>query len=67
MVNSGCRYKAYDCVCAGGRAGATLHYIVNDQYIKDDTFVLCDMGAKYYGYCSDITVTFPSGGKFNDK
>lgn len=25
------------------------------------------MGAKYYGYCSDITVTFPSGGKFNDK
>ena len=24
-------------------------------------------GAKYYGYCSDITVTFPSGWKFNDK
>ncbi len=25
------------------------------------------MGSKYNGYCSDITVTFPSNGKFTDK
>ena len=29
--------------------------------------VLCDMGAFYNNYCSDITITFPSNGKFTEK
>ena len=64
---SGARFHAYNCICASGRNSATLHYNVNDQLLKEDSFVLCDMGAKYKGYCADITVTFPVSGKFNDR
>lgn len=67
FVNTGCRFAAYECICAGGRGAATLHYIVNDKTIEDNSLILNDMGGKYYGYCSDITVTFPSNGKFNEK
>lgn len=67
MTSCGAKFAAYDCICASGRNPATLHYVVNDQLIKDDSLVLCDMGGKYQGYCADITVTFPSNGKFNDK
>jgi len=65
--NSGSRFQAYNCICASGRDAATLHYVVNDKLLKEDSLILSDMGAKYKGYCSDITVTFPASGKFNEK
>jgi Xaa-Pro aminopeptidase len=64
---AGARFDPYNCICGSEKGSATLHYELNDKVIKDDVFVLCDMGAKYYGYCSDITVTFPSNGTFNPK
>ena len=67
LCTAGARFEPYNCICASSRNCSTLHYEVNDKQIKDDTLVLCDMGAKYYGYCSDITMTFPSNGKFNHK
>lgn len=67
LCTAGARFEPYNCICASSKNSSTLHYIVNDKTIKDDCFVLCDMGAKYYGYTSDITVTFPSNGKFNPK
>jgi Xaa-Pro dipeptidase len=66
-VTSGAKFNAYDCICASGRNAGTLHYNVNDKYLNDGSLVLADMGAKYRGYCSDITVTFPISGKFNPK
>lgn len=67
LSTCGARFEPYNCICASGRNASTLHYIVNDKLIKDDTLILNDMGGKYYGYCSDITITFPSNGKFNEK
>jgi len=63
----GARFMAYDCICASGRNSATLHYICNDNVLVDGALLLADMGAKYYGYCADITVTFPINGKFTKK
>jgi len=63
----GARFQAYDCICASGHDSATLHYICNDKVLVDGALMLADMGAKYYGYCSDITVTFPINGKFTKK
>ena len=57
--------SAYECICASGADNATLHYIVNDKILNEDSLVLNDMGVKYKGYCSDITCTFPVSGKFS--
>ena len=35
--------------------------------LKKDDFILCDMGAKRYNICSDITTTFPIGGIFTEE
>jgi len=63
----GSKHKSYDCICASGCGNATLHYNVNDKILGDSVLILNDMGAKYKGYCSDITCTFPSNGKFTEK
>ncbi|KAL4445626.1 hypothetical protein ABPG74_006177 [Tetrahymena malaccensis] len=65
---TGSKEKSYDCICASGNEGPSiLHYHDNLRVVADNSLILNDMGSKYNGYCSDITVTFPSNGKFNDK
>lgn len=63
----GARFQAYNCICATGRGCSTLHYVDNDRKIVDGTLTLSDMGLKYYGYCTDITCTYPVNGKFTEK
>lgn len=56
---------AYDPVCGGGRNASVLHYMTNTEELQDGDLVLCDMGAKKNGMCSDITCTYPINGKFS--
>lgn len=63
----GSQHKSYDCICASGCDNATLHYINNDKILEEGVLVLNDLGAKVNGYCSDITCTWPVGGKFTEK
>lgn len=52
-------------IIGGGANGCILHYINNNQPLKDGEFVLIDAGAEYDYYASDITRTFPVNGRFS--
>lgn len=51
-------------VVAGGSNALTLHYISNEHVLNDETMVLIDSGTEYFGYCSDISRSFPVNGQF---
>ncbi len=51
-------------IVGGGSNGCILHYINNNQPLKDGDLVLIDAGAEYDYYASDITRTFPVNGIF---
>lgn len=61
---NGCRGLAYNSIVAGGDNACILHYVTNDQVIKDGDLVLVDAGGEYNYYAADITRTFPANGKF---
>ncbi|XP_078388155.1 xaa-Pro aminopeptidase 3 [Cetorhinus maximus] len=55
---------AYPPVVAGGNRSNTLHYVKNNQMIKDGEMVLLDGGCEYSGYASDVTRVWPVNGRF---
>ncbi|XP_068096314.1 xaa-Pro aminopeptidase 3 [Hyperolius riggenbachi] len=56
---------AYIPVIAGGNRANTLHYVKNNQIIKDGEMVLLDGGCEASGYVSDVTRTWPVNGRFS--
>ena len=44
-----------------------LHYDTNRDVCEDETLLLMDLGAKFQGYCADITRTYPVNGKYTDR
>jgi Xaa-Pro aminopeptidase len=56
---------AYATIVGGGRNATVLHYIVNDQPLRDGELVLVDAGCELEGYASDVTRTYPVGGRFH--
>ncbi|CAF0870543.1 unnamed protein product [Brachionus calyciflorus] len=61
----GSEYLGYIPVIAGGNRATTLHYIRNNQIIKNGELVLMDAGCQYNEYVSDITRAWPVSGKFS--
>lgn len=57
--------NAYPSICGGGRNASTLHYETNTDELQSGDLVLCDMGCKKNGMCSDITCTYPVSGTFS--
>ncbi|RVU85468.1 M24 family metallopeptidase [Leucothrix sargassi] len=57
---------AYTSIVGGGENACVLHYIDNNEALKDGDLVLIDAGAEYECYASDITRTFPVNGKFSE-
>ena len=55
---------AYGSIVGGGHNAAILHYVTNDQPLTKDSMVLIDAGAELAGYASDVTRTYPVGGRF---
>ncbi len=56
---------AYTPIIAGGANACILHYVENKKLLADRTLVLIDAGCELGGYASDITRTFPVGGRFS--
>lgn len=64
MQKNGCQ-TAYNSIVGGGANGCILHYVENNQPLKDGDLVLIDAGAELDHYAADITRTFPVNGKFS--
>jgi len=65
FMSQGARFQAYPCIVGGGANACVMHYSANNATLKAGDLVLIDAGAEYDNYASDITRTFPVGGKFN--
>ena len=59
--------EAYNSIIAGGDRARTLHYISNNEEVKDGEMILMDFGALYGGYAADLTRTIPVNGKFTER
>lgn len=55
---------AYNSIVGGGANGCILHYVENNQPLRDGDLVLIDAGCEYQHYAADITRTFPVNGRF---
>ncbi|MEL7038772.1 MAG: aminopeptidase P N-terminal domain-containing protein [Cyanobacteria bacterium J06592_8] len=55
---------AYPSIVASGQNACILHYIENNRQLQTGDLLLIDAGCSYQYYNSDITRTFPIGGKF---
>jgi Xaa-Pro aminopeptidase len=55
---------AFEPIVGSGLNGTVLHYIDNDQVVKDGDLIVIDYAAAYGGYASDVTRTLPANGVF---
>ena len=62
---NGAQFPAYSPIVAGGPNACVLHYVFNDATLRDGELLLIDAGCELDGYASDITRTFPVGGRFS--
>jgi Xaa-Pro aminopeptidase len=56
---------AYTPIIAAGANSCVLHYIANDQRMKQGEVLLLDVGASYANYNADLTRTIPVSGRFS--
>ncbi len=56
---------AYEPIVGAGANACVLHYRANNAGINKGDLLLCDAGAEYAGYASDITRTWPVSGEFS--
>jgi Xaa-Pro aminopeptidase len=62
---NGAQFPAYSPIVAGGPNACVLHYVSNDAALRDGELLLIDAGCELDGYASDVTRTFPVGGRFS--
>ncbi|MET0050122.1 MAG: Xaa-Pro aminopeptidase [Candidatus Thiodiazotropha sp.] len=64
--HQGAREQAYPPIVGAGGNACTLHYVDNNSKIEPDQLLLIDAGCEKDYYASDITRTFPVGGRFTE-
>lgn len=58
---------AFNHITGSGPNSIILHYEGKNRVLQDGDVLLVDIGAKYNGYCADITRTYPVNGTFTDR
>jgi len=61
----GAASAAYNTIVGGGANACVLHYVENNQTLRNGDLVLVDAGCELQGYAADITRTFPVNGRFS--
>ena len=64
---NGATGNSFKSIVASGKGATILHYIENNQMIKEGNLVLFDLGAEKNLYKADISRTFPANGKFTER
>ncbi|MFN3428568.1 MAG: aminopeptidase P N-terminal domain-containing protein, partial [Candidatus Sericytochromatia bacterium] len=62
---SGAEGPAYEPIVAGGARATVLHAPATERVLALGELVLVDMGAEVGWYASDVTRTYPVGGRFS--
>ncbi|HEY1459415.1 MAG TPA: aminopeptidase P N-terminal domain-containing protein [Casimicrobiaceae bacterium] len=65
FLRSGAQAVAYPSIVASGPNACVLHYRDNNRQTQPSDLMLIDAGCEFDGYASDITRTYPVGGKFS--
>ncbi len=63
MRKKGAEWFSFETIVASGVRSAYPHGFSSSKIIRNGELVVIDLGAKYAGYCSDITRTIFVGGK----
>lgn len=66
VARSGMR-NAFTTIAASGANAVMLHYSDNNCVARAGDLLLVDLGAEYGYYSSDVSRTFPIGGKYSDR
>ncbi len=61
MREQGAEGLAFEIIVGAGPNGALPHHLADETPIKEGQAVVIDMGAKYDGYCADLTRTIFAG------
>ncbi len=61
MLRNGAQDEAFTTIVAFGENAAEAHYLPGRRRLKSGDFILCDFGARYMRYNSDITRTYVFG------
>ena len=61
----GAQSPAYPSIVAAGANACVLHYAAGDAPLLPGELCLIDAGCELDGYASDVTRTFPAGGRFS--
>ncbi len=67
MRERGAEAPAFDTIVASGPNGAMPHHTPGDKVLEQGEPVVVDMGARYQGYCADLSRTVVVGGHGDDK
>lgn len=67
FTSSGCSGHAYPPIIAGGNNACILHYIENNQRLKNGELVLMDFGAEYANFAADLSRTIPVNGTYSKR
>ncbi len=67
FIRNRSRGFAYEPIIAGGANSCVLHYVENNQQLRDGDILLMDVGAEYGNYNADMTRVIPVNGRFTKR